>query len=151
MDRSLQPIAIFSSNHFDGLLRRRVLAAFIDYAIVAGMACFFWFIGIALAIVTFGLLLIPLLLISFPVIDIFYTTYTLGGPAQATLGQRICGISAWDEDGKPPNYMRAFLYIALYYALIVPTSHLLELIVFFNERKRTIPDILSGIVFIRES
>jgi len=145
------PYFYFSPDLFKGILLRRICAALMDLLIVCILIGTVFLFCIVTAILTFGAFLIPALLLSLPVIDIIYTTLTIGGHSQATWGQQLFDIKAVDLEGNPPGHLRAFLFIALYYAFIVPTSHLLQLVALMNDRRRTVPDFLSGIVFIRGS
>lgn len=134
---------------YEGILWRRFTAAVLDYLFVLGIGAIFWILSLITAVLTWGYFLIPFIVLSVPVLDIFYTGALLGGKKQSTWAQRIFGLKAVDSEGLPPGYPRAFLFILLYYLLIVPTTNLLELIALIDGRRRTLPDLLAGMIFIR--
>jgi uncharacterized RDD family membrane protein YckC len=51
--------------------------------------------------------------------------------------------------GERPGYWQAFLMTVLFYVSIGITGLLILLVVFFNERRRTFHDLLSGTIVVR--
>jgi len=100
---------------YDGVRTKRVLAFFIDYAIVLALcvpvAILIFFIGIFT--LGLGFFLYPLL---FLLVAIPYIGMSMGGPNQATPGMRMMGIRVARLDGRPVDFMLAVVHGVLFWA-----------------------------------
>ena len=141
-----QPFA--SPEYFRGVLVRRVFAYWVDLLCIALLVAFAWIVLWVLAIVSLGLLS-PLLLIL-GLIPVLYHTITIGGPHSATPGMRLTSVEVRSWTGERPSYLQAFVQTVLFYVTVYPTWSLVLLVALFNERRRTLHDILAGTLVIRQ-
>jgi uncharacterized RDD family membrane protein YckC len=153
-----QPIRESAENHamgdyddialYDGVRTKRVLAFFIDYAIVLALcvpvAILIFFIGIFT--LGLGFFLYPLL---FLLVAIPYIGMTMGGPNQATPGMRMMGIRLARLDGRPVDFMLAVVHGVLFWALNAVLTPFILLATLVLDRKQTVHDWLLGTVVVR--
>jgi uncharacterized RDD family membrane protein YckC len=153
-----QPIRESADNHamgdyddialYDGVRTKRVLAFFIDYAIVLALcvpvAILIFFIGIFT--LGLGFFLYPLL---FLLVAIPYIGMTMGGPNQATPGMRMMGIRLARLDGRPVDFMLAVVHGVLFWALNAVLTPFILLATLVLDRKQTVHDWLLGTVVVR--
>lgn len=133
---------------YDGVRTKRVLAFFIDYAIVLALcvpvAILIFFIGIFT--LGLGFFLYPLL---FLLVAIPYIGMTMGGPNQATPGMRVMGIRLARLDGRPVDFMLAVVHGVLFWALNAVLTPFILLATLVLDRKQTVHDWLLGTVVVR--
>jgi len=153
-----QPIRENADNHtmgayddialYDGVRTKRVLAFFIDYAIVLALcvpvAILIFFIGIFT--LGLGFFLYPLL---FLLVAIPYIGMSMGGPNQATPGMRMMGIRVARLDGRPVDFMLAVVHGVLFWALNAVLTPFILLATLVLDRKQTVHDWLLGTVVVR--
>ena len=153
-----QPIRENADNHamgayddialYDGVRTKRVLAFFIDYAIVLALcvpvAILIFFIGIFT--LGLGFFLYPLL---FLLVAIPYIGLSMGGPNQATPGMRVMGIRLARLDGRPVDFMLAVVHGVLFWALNAVLTPFILLATLVLDRKQTVHDWLLGTVVVR--
>ena len=131
---------------FQAVIRKRCVAFIIDAVIIAVL----WAIAIAvvavLGIVTLGLAWLLFGLV-FPAVGLGYNALTIGGPNSATIGQRMMGLEVrmW-FGGKVTPLIAAFHALLFWFSLVVFCPILLW--AFFDPRKRTLHDILAGVVVV---
>ncbi len=131
---------------FQAVIRKRCVAFIIDAIIIAVL----WAIAIAvvavLGIVTLGLAWLLFGLV-FPAVGLGYNALTIGGPNSATIGQRMMGLEVrmW-FGGKVSPLIAAFHALLFWFSLVVFCPILLW--AFFDPRKRTLHDILAGVVVV---
>lgn len=134
---------------YDGVRTKRVLAFFIDYALVLAlcvpMAVLVFFIGIFTFGLGFFLYGILFLLVAIP-----YVGLSMGGPNQATPGMRMMGIKVVRLDGRPVDFMLAVVHGVLFWALNAVLTPLILLATLFLDRKQTVHDWMLGTVVIRD-
>jgi uncharacterized RDD family membrane protein YckC len=133
---------------YDGVRTRRVLAFIVDYVLVALLCVPFAVLVFLLGILTLGLgwLLFGAL---FPTVALIYVWFTLGGPAQATVGMNMMGIRLERLDGRPVDGMLAIVHTVLFWAANVILTPLILLLTLVLNRKRTLHDLLLGTVVTR--
>ena len=133
---------------YDGVRTKRVLAFFIDYAIVLALcvpvAILIFFIGIFT--LGLGFFLYPLL---FLLVAIPYVGMSMGGPNQATPGMRMMGIRVARLDGRPVDFMLAVVHGVLFWALNAVLTPFILLATLVLDRKQTVHDWLLGTVVVR--
>jgi len=134
--------------YYQGVLARRVFAYWIDVLCIALLVGFAWLVLWVLAIASLGLLS-PLLLIL-GLIPALYHTLAIGGPRSATPGMWLTGVEVRSWTGERPSYLQAFVQTILFYVTVYPTWSLVLVVALFNERRRTLHDILAGTVVIRQ-
>jgi uncharacterized RDD family membrane protein YckC len=144
---------IYRMNPFDedllteGVLTRRVFAWLIDVLLIALVCVALWFTLTLFGLLTLGLGL-PLLGVL-PFIPFCYHMLFLAGPTSATPGQQALGlIVRRNDDFGRPTPVRAVISTLLFYATLATTG-LLLLAALFTVRRRTLHDLLSGLVVVR--
>jgi len=134
---------------FDGVIRMRIVAFLIDAVIILLLTAVAALAVLVLGVVTLGLgwLLFP---IVFPVVGLGYNAITIGGPKSATVGQRLMGLEVrmW-FGGKVTPLIAAFHALLFWVSLYTLVLWLINVLwALFDQRKRCLHDILSGVVFI---
>ncbi len=134
---------------YRGVLVRRVLAYWVDLLCIGLLIALAWVLFWSLAIASLGLLspLLPIL----GLIPVLYHTLSIGGPRSATPGMRLTGVEVRSWTGERPSYLQAFVQTVLFYVTVYPTWSLVLLIALFNERRRTLHDMLAGTLVVRPS
>ena len=130
-----------------GVLSRRCLGWLIDLVLVALLVGTLWGSLLLLGLLTFGLGWWLLGLV--PLVPFAYHCLFLSSALSATPGQALCGLLVRrDDDLGPPTLVQAVISILMFY-LTLATSGLLLLIALFTEHKRTLHDLVSGLVVVR--
>ena len=144
---------IYRTNPFDedllteGVLTRRVFAWLLDVLLIGLIFVALWFVLMLFGLLTLGLGL-PLLGVL-PFIPFCYHMLFLAGPASATPGQQALGlIVRRNDDFGRPTPVQAVVSTLLFYATLATTG-LLLLVALFTVRRRTLHDLLSGLVVVR--
>jgi len=144
---------IYRMNPFDedllteGVLTRRVFAWLLDVLLIGLIFVALWFVLMLFGLLTLGLGL-PLLGVL-PFIPFCYHMLFLAGPASATPGQQALGlIVRRNDDFGRPTPVQAVVSTLLFYATLATTG-LLLLVALFTARRRTLHDLLSGLVVVR--
>lgn len=134
--------------NLDGVLTRRVFAFLIDAVIVFLLCIPVAIVIFMLGVITLGLgwLLYALM---FPVIAISYVGFTMGGPAQATIGMRVNNIFLARLDGGKIDQITAIVHSLLFWVGSAVLTPLVLLVTLFSDRKRTLHDLLLGTVVLR--
>jgi uncharacterized RDD family membrane protein YckC len=130
-----------------GVITRRVFAWVTDLMLIGCLIAALWVLCLAFGILTLGF--------GWPVFGVLpfvpfgYHFLFLAGPLSATPGQGLLGLVVRrNEDLGRPTPLQALLSTGLYYATIA-TSGLLLLLALFTVNKRTLHDLLSGLVVVR--
>ena len=132
---------------FDGVRTRRILAFLIDYVMIFLLTVIAVPVVFMLGFATLGFAWL-LFGILYPLVALTYIGWTVGGPAQATIGMRLAGIRLERYDGRRVDFVTAVVHSVLFWAsaaIFVP----LLLAPLFLEHKRTLHDLLLGIVAVR--
>ena len=130
---------------FDGILWRRVVGYSIDLLILMVV---FSILGL-IVFLSFGLLA-PVNLAIAPFIPIAYHTFFIGRDG-ATPGMKLMDLEVRTWFGARPDYLQALVMTVLFYASIAITWLLVLLVPLFNDRRRTLHDLISGVVVVRHS
>jgi uncharacterized RDD family membrane protein YckC len=130
-----------------GVVLRRVIGWCIDLLLLAAIMLGLWLVLLLFGLLTLGLGL-PLLGVL-PFVPFCYHVLFLAGPTSATPGQRFLGlIVRRNDDFGHPTALQAVISTIVFY-LTLATSGLLLLVVFVTFRRRTLHDLVSGLVVIR--
>ena len=131
----------------EGVLWRRVMAWFIDAALIAVIIVVLWVVLLGFGLVTLGLGL-PLLGLL-PVVPIAYHALFIAGGRSATPGQGIMGITVRQVDTlAPPTFVQALVFtVGLWLTLSAGVIWLVAAL--FLPQKRAIHDLVSGLVIVR--
>jgi uncharacterized RDD family membrane protein YckC len=131
-----------------GVLLRRCLGWVIDVMLLAVIIAACWTTLLLFGLLTLGLGM-PLMGLM-PLVPLAYHTLFLCGPMSATPGQALMGLRVRrNDDMGPPSFVQAVVSTLIFY-LTLATSGLVLLIALFTTRKRTLHDLLSGLVVVRE-
>jgi uncharacterized RDD family membrane protein YckC len=134
---------------FDGVLTRRVFAFLIDYLFIGLLI-----IPVALLVGLVGILTLGLGWLLFavigPLVALSYVALTLGGPNQATPGMRIAGVRMERLDGSQTDWLIAMVHTVLFWAFNATLTPLILLMSWFTDGKRTLHDVLLGVVLVRD-
>ncbi|MBV8525648.1 MAG: RDD family protein [Acetobacteraceae bacterium] len=129
------------------VIARRVVAWLIDLVLIGCLVAALWVLCLGFGILTLGL--------GWPVFGVLpfvpfcYHFLFLAGPLSATPGQALLGLVVRrNDDLSRPTPLQALLSTGIYYATLA-TSGLLLLLTLFTVRKRTLHDLLSGLVVVR--
>jgi uncharacterized RDD family membrane protein YckC len=131
-----------------GVLVRRLLGWCVDVFLVAILVAACWTTGLVFGLMTLGLgmpLLGLLPLVPLAYHCLFLSSWMSATPGQALLGLRVCR----NDDLGRPNFAQAVVSTLIFY-LTLATSGLLLLVAVFTVRHRTLHDLLSGLVVVRE-
>jgi uncharacterized RDD family membrane protein YckC len=129
---------------FAEVIGKRSLAFIVDAILVLVLVFLF-------GLVTFGLgwILLPAILLVFLV----YNAVTIGGKKSATPGQRLMGLEVrmWSGDKVTP-LIAAFHALLFWFAAGTFVLWLVDVLwVFFDQHKRTVHDILAGVLVINRA
>jgi uncharacterized RDD family membrane protein YckC len=130
---------------FDGVLLRRVVGYGIDALVLMVINSI---LGL-LVFLSFGLLA-PIYLVVAPFIFFAYHTFFIGRDG-ATPGMKFMDLEARTWTGAHPDYLQALVMTVLFYVSIIITWFLVLLVPLFNERSRTLHDLMSGVIVVRHS
>lgn len=132
---------------YDGMMIKRVLAYLVDVAIILVLLGIVWLVFAAFTVMSFGLLS-PLLWPSLPLIPLAYHTFFIGGERSATLGMQAFNIEVRAWNGRRPSYLQALLVTVVFYLSVGLTGWLILIVSLFNDRRRTLHDLLCGTVVV---
>jgi len=132
-----------ASFDYSGTVSKRVIAFLLDLIILGIIFLMFFASASVIGVLSFGLLIGPLLALA-PLLPLAYHTWFLGGHRSATLGMQFMGVELRTWDGHRPGYLQAALQTIAFYVSCTATSWLILVAVFFNDRKRTLHDIICG-------
>lgn len=143
------PDPIEFPEYYDGISLKRIFAYAIDFVICVGLGLVGWFGAAIAGILTFGLLLAPLMA-ALALIPIAYHTYFIGSDKSATVGMRLVGIRVYRLDGTRPEMLQAFIQSAVFFLTAPPTSFLILIVCLFNSRRRCLHDMLAGTLVLND-
>jgi uncharacterized RDD family membrane protein YckC len=144
------PDPVTHAELFDGLLRRRALASLIDLCVIGAILIAAWIVFALLTVLSFGVLG-PGLWFLFGLIPLAYHTLLVGGRHGATIGMRLLDLELRSWDGYRPVFLQALAHAVLFYVTVGATCSLVLLFALINRRKRTLHDVLSGILMVRST
>lgn len=135
-----------------GVTLRRMLAYLIDVLLIGlTVLGLHLLLGMA-AFVTFGLLGF-LYALAVPVlaglVALIYHVSCLSGPWCSTIGMRLLGLQAHHIDAGRPTLAQAFIHTICFYGTLGFGGGILLLIALFNVHRRTLHDMLAGLVILR--
>jgi uncharacterized RDD family membrane protein YckC len=143
-----RPALAGRSGGFDGVLWRRAAAYLIDVLWIAAIMVATWLLFALLTVLSLGLLA-PGLWFLFGLVPLAYHTLLVGGPHAATFGMRAFDLEPRSADGGRPGFLQALAHAALFYLTVGATGSLVLLVALFNRRKRTLHDLLTGMLMLR--
>jgi uncharacterized RDD family membrane protein YckC len=130
-----------------GVLSRRCVAWVLDAVLIALLVWALWWVLFLFGIITLGLGFGGMTLL--PIVPFCYNLLSLLSGPSATPGQQMAGLTVRrNDDLGPPTGVQALISTLLYYATIA-TSGLLLVVALFTLHKRTLHDLVSGLVVVR--
>jgi uncharacterized RDD family membrane protein YckC len=142
------PDPIAHAELFDGLPWRRAAAYLIDICTIGAILIAAWIAFALLTVLSFGLLG-PGLWFLFGLIPVAYHTLLVGGRHGATIGMRLLDLELRSWDGERPVFLQALAHAVLFYLTVGATGCLILLFALINKRRRTLHDMLSGMLMVR--
>ena len=139
------PRPLEDPDFFDGVLWRRVVGYGIDALVLMVINSI---LGL-LVFLSFGLLA-PIYLVVAPFIFFAYHTFFIGRDG-ATPGMKLMDLEVRTWFGGSPDYLQALVMTVLFYVSIIITWLLVLLVPLFNDSRRTLHDLMSGVVVVRHS
>jgi uncharacterized RDD family membrane protein YckC len=134
---------------FDGVLWRRAAAYLIDLCVIGAILIAAAIAFALLSVLSFGLLA-PGLWFLFGLIPLAYHTLLVGSRG-ATVGMRVFDLELRSWDGYRPVLLQALAHAVLFYLTVGATCSLVLLFALINRRRRTLHDVLSGMLMVRSS
>ncbi len=137
----------FDRSLLDGIIRKRVIAYIVDLVAIGILIFALTIVATVVGVLSFGLLASPAFA-ALALVPLAYHTFLLGGPGSATLGMRMMGIELRTWDGRRPGYIQAAVQTAVFYVSISLLWLVPLVVVFFNDKRRTVHDMLCGTIMI---
>ncbi len=129
-----------------GVIWRRVVAWWIDVALVGLLFGAAWFALVVFGVLTFGLSL-PLMALL-PLVPLVYHVGWITGLG-ATPGQALMGLAVRENASLArPDFLEALISTLVFYATIM-VSFIPLAIIPFTTRKRALHDLVAGVVVVR--
>jgi uncharacterized RDD family membrane protein YckC len=94
-------------------------------------------------------LLAPGLWFLFAFVPLAYHTLLVSGRHAATFGMRAFDLELRSLNGERPGFLQALAHAVLFYLTVGATCALILLFALFNRHKRTLHDVLTGMVMLR--
>ncbi|WP_157231119.1 RDD family protein [Kiloniella laminariae] len=132
----------------EGVPLKRALAYLIDFCFLAVLGVAAFVAGMIINIISLWLLS-PLVAIALALLPLAYHSYFLSQKG-ATPGMKIMDIRMVTLEGKKPSLLHAAITTVIFYVTVPVTSFLILLVILFNDEQRTLHDILTGTIVIRE-
>ncbi|NIA67010.1 RDD family protein [Pelagibius litoralis] len=132
---------------YTGLLPRRCLAYLVDVTIIAIIGLCLGVVLAIMGLLTLGLLS-PVAALILALWPLTYHSLFLAGRG-ATPGMRLFGVEARSWDGQRLSLLQAVIVTILFYVSVSLTAWLVLLMALFNERGRTLHDILANTLVVR--
>jgi uncharacterized RDD family membrane protein YckC len=130
-----------------GVLSRRFFAWLVDITVVA-LLCFSFY----LAFLTLGFLTLGLgwtLFGVLPFVPSLYMGLSLVSPMGATPGQALFGLIVARNDDLGPPILAQVVVCVVVYVVTLPVLWISVLLALVTSRRRTLHDLLSGLVVVR--
>jgi len=130
---------------YDGLIWRRVAGYLIDAALLLMMVGALWVVNVLMLF-----FLTPVVLTAAAVLPLTYHTFFVGRNG-ATPGMHALDLEVRSWNGRRPDYPQAFILAVVFYVSVSFTAWLVLLVALFNDRHRTLHDLVAGTVALRQS
>ena len=135
---------------FENILTRRVIAFFVDLAILFAIVSFVVVTGIIMGFMTMGAAWLALLA-AVPLAIVGYYAATLGSPRRATIGMRMMDIVLTPTRGLPLDGGKAFLHPLVFWLTVWILPPVSLLIALFTPRRQLLHDLVVGTLMLRRS
>jgi len=135
---------------FDSVLTRRVIAYFIDLAIMGAMLMAVSVVGLIVGFLTFGVAWAAMVLVV-PGVIVLYYAVTLGSSRRATIGMQMMDIVLTPTRGQPLDGWMAILHALLFWVSFWISWPISLLFALFTPRRQMIHDLVVGTLMVRRS
>jgi uncharacterized RDD family membrane protein YckC len=135
---------------FDGVLTRRVLAYFIDLAIMGALVLALTIVGAIVGVLTFGLGIAALVFVI-PAAIVLYYGATLGSSRRATIGMQTMDIVLTPTRGQPLDGWMAIFHALVFWLTFWICWPISLLFALFTPRRQMIHDLVVGTLMVRRS
>jgi uncharacterized RDD family membrane protein YckC len=138
---------------YEGVTSRRVFAWFVDVTILVFLGFALWVVTMlvtAASLFTLSPVTIPLALLIAAFLPLLYNGYFIGKHG-GTPGMALMDLEVRSWTGEQPDLAQGFLHSALFLVTVAPSTWLILVVAFMNERRRCAHDYLAGTVVIRAS
>ncbi|WP_343563128.1 RDD family protein [Kiloniella sp. b19] len=133
----------------DGVPLSRLVAYIIDLCILFVIAAIFAIAASILNVLSFGLLA-PLTALAAILLPVAYHSWFLAQKGR-TPGMSFVGLKMLRHDnGRPVSILEAAINTVIFYVTVPATSGLILVVMLLNDQRRTLHEILSGTIVIRE-
>lgn len=141
------PSPVVQPQLYGGLLPRRCFAYLIDVIVIAILGFCLGFALTIMGILTLGLLT-PLAVLVLALWPLAYHSLFLALRG-ATPGMKLLGLEARSWEGQPIAPLQAVIVTILFYVSVGLTAWLILLMALFNDRGRTLHDILANTLIVK--
>ena len=135
---------------FEGVLTRRVVAFFIDMAIIGLLTIILTAIGLVVGLLTLGLgwlafaILIPLAILG-------YYAFTLGSPMRATVGMNVMDLVLTPTRGRPLDGWKILIHPLIFWITVWIAWPVSLLVALLTPRREMVHDLVTGTLMLRRS
>ena len=135
----------------EGVPFNRMLAYLIDFIILSVVGLAIGFAAFVLTLISIGLLspLTSIVFVLLPLLPLAYHSYFLSQQG-ATPGMNAMGVNMVTLEGDKPTVFHAVLTTIIFYLSVPATSFLILLVIFFNEERRTLHDLLTNTIVVND-
>lgn len=135
---------------FEGVLTRRVVAFFIDAAIMFVVTAFISVVGIVAGFLTFGLAWVALPFVILFVLLAYYA-FTLGSPSRATVGMAMMDLVLTPTRGAPLDGWKILIHPLIFWITVWIAWPFSLLIALLTPRREMVQDLITGTLMLRRS
>ena len=135
---------------FENLLPRRVVAYFIDLAVILVISFALALAGLIAGFFTLGVAWFALPVII-PVAILAYYAITLGSPSRATLGMTAMDLVLTPTRGKPLDGWRILIHPIVFWITVWLAWPLSLAFALFTPRQQMVHDLIAGTLMLRRS
>lgn len=135
---------------FESVLTRRVIAFFIDCAVMLVLLVVASIVAFFMGLVTFGLGWLAYTVLV-PIVFIAYYAVTLGSRSRATLGMRAMDIVLTPTRDKPMDGWLAMIHVVVFWITCSILTPFVLAIGLLTNRRQLLHDLLLGVLMVRRS
>lgn len=135
---------------FEGVLKRRIVAFFIDSAIILAATVAIAVVGLILGFLTLGLGWIALPVII-PLAILGYYAVTLGSPRRATVGMNLMDLVLTPTRGAPLDGWRILIHPLVFWITVWIAWPVSLVIALLTPRREMVHDLVAGTLMVRRS
>lgn len=148
--RSALPDPASAPELFEGVLTRRVIAFFIDTAIMVAMTAAISIVGVVLGFLTFGVAWVALPFVIVFVLLAYYAM-TLGSHSRATIGMAMMDLVLTPTRGAPLDGWKILVHPLIFWITVWIAWPFSLLIALLTPRREMVHDLITGTLMLRRS